>query len=213
MSEPLNEPTDEMLEAAMTERDWQHPANAKRFYRRVWKAMHQASHLGLEETFFKAYACPAGCGCLWRDNGDETMSLYGPNSKSCDVCEFLGLEDLIPVSTHAKPVDLPSADSAELVPELLAELDRAMTKFPTWPTDPLHALGVVNEEVGELSKAVLQAVYEPEKNPLAAVKSEAVQAAAMCLRFMASLDRYVYAKCDQHTQPSLSAQKLGVNNE
>lgn len=44
-----------------------------------------------------AYMCPAGCGCLWRDNGDDTMSLYGPRSQSCDVCEPLPLNRLVPV--------------------------------------------------------------------------------------------------------------------
>lgn len=48
-----------------------------------------------------AYLCPAGCGCLWRDNQDGTMSLYGPNSKSCAACEKLPLAELIPV--YAKP--------------------------------------------------------------------------------------------------------------
>jgi hypothetical protein len=45
-----------------------------------------------------AYMCPKGCGCLWRDNHDGTMSLYGPNSKSCQDCEFMSLNSLIPVA-------------------------------------------------------------------------------------------------------------------
>ena len=35
------EPTDEMLEAAMSDRDRQHPANAKRYLRHVYKTMLQ----------------------------------------------------------------------------------------------------------------------------------------------------------------------------
>ena len=35
------EPTDEMLEAAMSDRDRQHPANAKRYLRHVYKTMMQ----------------------------------------------------------------------------------------------------------------------------------------------------------------------------
>ena len=38
--------------------------------------------------------CPNGCGCLWRNNEDGTMSLYGTNSKSCEVCEFLPWDKL-----------------------------------------------------------------------------------------------------------------------
>ena len=34
-----------------------------------------------------------------------------------------------------------SAGSAEAVAEAVAEVMRATQKFPTWPTDPLHAAG------------------------------------------------------------------------
>jgi hypothetical protein len=83
---------------------------------------------------------------------------------------------------------------------VFAELGRAVAKFPTWPTDPLHALGVLHEEVGELSKEVLQLVYEPHKTSPAKVREEAIQAAAMALRFVLSLDTYVYAAGHQHKQ-------------
>lgn len=44
-----------------------------------------------------AYLCPAGCGCTWRDNGDGSMSLYGPSSRSCAVCETMPLSKLLPL--------------------------------------------------------------------------------------------------------------------
>lgn len=88
--------------------------------------------------------------------------------------------------------------------EVLDELDKATTKFPTWPTDPLHALAVLGEEYGELNKATLQAVYEPHKNPAGAVRSEAVQTAAMALRFLASIDRYRFVGSQQHEQAVLT---------
>src|SRR5690606_4585435 len=60
--------------------------------------------------------------------------------------------------------------TADSVPEsrpavdiVLAEVECATRKFPTWPTDPLHALAVLGEEFGELTKAVLQLTYEPHK--------------------------------------------------
>jgi hypothetical protein len=83
---------------------------------------------------------------------------------------------------------------------VLDEVSRAMRKYPTWPTDPLHALAVLGEEFGELTKAVLQATYEPHKSGPCAVREEAIQTAAMALRFIASLDTYVYGACDQHEQ-------------
>lgn len=48
-----------------------------------------------------AYACPVKCGCIWRDNEDGTMSLFGKNSKSCEVCEYLPLSKLIPLYAAA----------------------------------------------------------------------------------------------------------------
>lgn len=84
---------------------------------------------------------------------------------------------------------------------VLAELARAAAKFPTWPTDPLHALAVLGEEFGELTKAVLQRTYEPRKGvELEEIRGEAIQTAAMAMRFVMSLDRYRYAPGDQHEQ-------------
>lgn len=80
------------------------------------------------------------------------------------------------------------------------EIGRATAKFPTWPTDPLHACGVVQEESGELAKAVLQAVYEPHKSTPEDVATEALQTAAMAIRFLASMDRYDWKPGEQHQQ-------------
>jgi hypothetical protein len=41
-----------------------------------------------------AYRCPSGCGCLWRDNNDGTMSLLDGRQKSCPVCERMPLREL-----------------------------------------------------------------------------------------------------------------------
>ena len=83
---------------------------------------------------------------------------------------------------------------------VLAEVQRAMRKFPRWPTDPIHAAAVIAEECGELQKAVLEAVYEPHKGSRPNIRAEAVQTAAMCLRFLASLDVYEWHRADQHQQ-------------
>jgi hypothetical protein len=83
---------------------------------------------------------------------------------------------------------------------ILDELRRAVIKFPTWPTDPLHALAVLGEEFGELTKATLQTTYEPHKSSHDEVRTEAIQTAAMALRFVISLDRYEYAQGVQHQQ-------------
>lgn len=84
--------------------------------------------------------------------------------------------------------------------QVIAEIDRAMQKFPTWPTDPFHALAVLGEEFGELTKGVVQITYEPHKTTLEDVRMEALQTAAMALRFLISLDRYEFRGGSQHNQ-------------
>ena len=92
------------------------------------------------------------------------------------------------------------ADLGLTIVDIRAELERAVRKFPTWPTDPLHAIAVVGEEFGELTKAMLQLTYEPGKSTAEAVREDAIQTAAMALRLVISLDRYRYVKGEQHEQ-------------
>lgn len=87
-----------------------------------------------------------------------------------------------------------------MIDPILDELKRAVTKFPTWPTDPLHAVGVLGEEFGELQKEVLQMCYEPHKTNKDEIKKEALQTAAMAIRFYLSLDKYDYKPGVQHNQ-------------
>lgn len=87
-----------------------------------------------------------------------------------------------------------------LLSEIVAEVARAMRKFPTWPTDPLHALAVLGEEFGELTKAMLQLTYEPHKTSADEVRAEAIQTAAMSLRLLLSLNAYEYRAGVQHAQ-------------
>lgn len=85
--------------------------------------------------------------------------------------------------------------------EVMAELQRATAKFPTWPTDPLHALAVLGEEFGELTKAMIQYTYEKHKGVTRQeIRDEAIQTAAMALRLAMSLPQYDYAPAPQHKQ-------------
>lgn len=90
--------------------------------------------------------------------------------------------------------------SATMMEAVVAELERATSKYPTWPTDPLHALAVLGEEFGELTKTMLQLTYEPHKTSAEEVRAEAIQTAAMALRLAMSLDRYEYTPGHQHSQ-------------
>lgn len=84
--------------------------------------------------------------------------------------------------------------------EVAAEIRRAVAKYPCWPTDPLHALAVLGEEFGELTRAMLQLSYEPHKTTPEQVRTEAVQTAAMAMRLVSSLNRYRYRRGEQHVQ-------------
>lgn len=97
--------------------------------------------------------------------------------------------------------------SRDVIGAVYHELSRAIAKFPTWPTDPLHALAVLGEEFGELTKDVLQMAYEPGKTSAENVRKEAIQTAAMALRFVASIDAYIYKAGEQHRQEQFDAER------
>jgi len=58
-------------------------------------------------------------------------------------------------------------------------------KHPEWPTDMFRQLAIMNEEAGEVTKAVLH--YHYEQGSLEDVKSELIQTAAMCMRMLENL--------------------------
>lgn len=88
---------------------------------------------------------------------------------------------------------------AGLYDEVSAEMARAAAKFPLWRTDPFHAIAIVNEEVGEVSQALIELVYEPEKGTtMVELRAEAIQMAAMAISFIAELDNYDYTPGPQH---------------
>ncbi|WP_198432497.1 hypothetical protein [Burkholderia ubonensis] len=103
-------------------------------------------------------------------------------------------------ASSPKPAVEQPAATPSAYRDVFNEIDRAIRKFPTWPTDPLHAVAVLGEEFGELTKAMLQHTYEPHKSTRDDVRTEAIQTAAMALRLIASLDRYEFRHCEQHEQ-------------
>lgn len=73
--------------------------------------------------------------------------------------------------------------------EIEKELERAKAKFPGWPSlQPIHCAAIVAEEAGELVQAALQ--FEYEGGDKENMKSEAIQTAAMCIRFLENFDSY-----------------------
>lgn len=70
---------------------------------------------------------------------------------------------------------------------------------PGFPEDPIHAAAIVAEENGELQQAVLQWVYEGGRET--AVYEEAIQTAAMALRFLFNMRRMKPIKSAQVPEP------------
>jgi NTP pyrophosphatase (non-canonical NTP hydrolase) len=80
-----------------------------------------------------------------------------------------------------------------IMDDILKELKRAKKKFPNWPDHPAARAGIVCEEAGELMKACLEFKYELGKggkghtDMLKAIRKEAIQTAAVALRFLENL--------------------------
>lgn len=66
--------------------------------------------------------------------------------------------------------------------EVMAELNRAEKKYPSWPDDPVLAAAVVGEEAGELLQAANNARWHGGNHNK--MREEAVQMAAMAVRFL-----------------------------
>lgn len=74
--------------------------------------------------------------------------------------------------------------------QILGELAKAVQKFPQWPQDPVHAAGIVSEEAGELMQAVLDSIYQPDKENKGDVELEAMQTAVTAIRFIMGMRGY-----------------------
>lgn len=94
-----------------------------------------------------------------------------------------------------------------MIQDILNEVEKATKKFPTWPDDMIHAAGNVQEEAGELVKVCNEIVYEFPKSTIIDARKEAIQTAAMCFRFIVSLDNQDYhlKKSSQHVQKNSCA--------
>lgn len=132
---------------------------------------------------------------------DGTEPVAGGGGYATDDDAQAALDEVIDSHVSAAFADVCTCESA--FADVRAEIRRATTKFPTWPTDPLHALAVLGEEFGELTQAILQMAYEPHKSSPAHVRIEAIQTAAMAVRMVISLDKYHYAPSAQHRPPEL----------
>lgn len=76
------------------------------------------------------------------------------------------------------------------------ELRKAKKKFPGWPDHPAAQAGIVCEEAGELMQACLKFKYEKSATELGRIsqvehmKKDAIQTAAMAIRFLENADKH-----------------------
>jgi len=66
------------------------------------------------------------------------------------------------------------------------ELEREEKKHPIFPLNIFEQLAIMQEEAGEVTKAVLHLKYE--NGTLYDIEEELVQTAAMCMRMLQSLE-------------------------
>lgn len=80
-----------------------------------------------------------------------------------------------------------SVEVKRVLVAVLTDLDSAQAKFPEWPKDHIHKAAIVAEEAGELVQAALKHRYEGGR--YYDMHSEALQTAAMAIRFLLSTPR------------------------
>ena len=66
------------------------------------------------------------------------------------------------------------------------ELNKAIKKHPNYPNDMFRQVAIMNEEAGEVTKAVLH--YHYENGSILDVKKELIHTAAMCMRMLNYLE-------------------------
>lgn len=79
------------------------------------------------------------------------------------------------------------------VSAVLKELLRAKMQHHGWPSDPIHAVNIITEEVGELATDANDFYWRggPDEKR-SGMRNEAVQVGAMALRFLLHLDEYSF---------------------
>jgi NTP pyrophosphatase (non-canonical NTP hydrolase) len=83
--------------------------------------------------------------------------------------------------------------STAILDDILKELKRAKKKHPNWPDHIVARAAIVGEEAGELIRAALNYKYDhigcSSDESMDQMKKEAVQTAAMCIRFLETINK------------------------
>lgn len=70
---------------------------------------------------------------------------------------------------------------------ILDELKKAEIKHPGWPSDKIHAVGIILEEGGEAMKEAIDITYHAEGGSDEKYRTELAQTAAMAIRALVNL--------------------------
>jgi NTP pyrophosphatase (non-canonical NTP hydrolase) len=76
----------------------------------------------------------------------------------------------------------------KVIDDVVAELERAETKYPEWPVNLVEQGAIVAEEAGELLKACNNIHHVQKPGSREELIEEAVQTAAMAIRFILNVD-------------------------
>lgn len=72
----------------------------------------------------------------------------------------------------------------QIFTDVLLELERARRLHPTWPTDIVHAVGLMMEEAGEAQKEANNYYHGHKGGTLASIRKETIETMATCIRLL-----------------------------
>ena len=100
---------------------------------------------------------------------------------------------------NSSTLDTPALDV--VLADICAELSRAKAKHPLWPTDLIHMVGIITEEVGEAMQDAIDLTYwrysgapgygseaEAKLHRYICLRAELVQVGAMAVRALLALN-------------------------
>lgn len=120
-------------------------------------------------------------------HGLRISEFKDPNGKPLiDDAGFQYLEQALCPEEEQVTFSVPVV-GGEAIIAIFNELRRAEEKWPNWPAAGFEALAIVTEELGELAQAMLQ--YKHEGGDPERIRQEAIQVAAMGIRFALNLPK------------------------
>lgn len=144
----------------------------------------------------------------WEKCEHKNIKSYHDDSVICNDCncviEQFGEKIDNPVPLHGgdygKFIFVPHAPPSEgEYAEIDSELQRAKVKHPNYPPDMFQQLAIMQEEAGEVTKAVLH--YHYENGSLENVRKELIQTSAMCVRMLQNISLWeAKTRNDEYTR-------------